>query len=179
LEQTSTEKAATIRRGYDEVISQGGSCLGSYAFVWGWKYEATATWFGLMTHDDETTESVDVLEEKWSGQKPRNAAPTILRMETVPDEPLKPGALFDARAEAADADGDALVWRWSVLPESGRHNGSQRPKMPAAVAGAITGTEADRAHVQAPKTPGQYRLHVWVSDGQGHAATANTPIEVK
>jgi hypothetical protein len=33
--------------------------------------------------------------------------------------------------------------------------------------------------VKAPAKPGIYRLHVWVKDGKGHAATANMPFEVK
>lgn len=179
LEQTSTEKAAMMRRGYEEVIAKGGACLGSYAFVWGWKYEATVTWFGLLTQEGEMTEAVDVLEAQWRGEQPRNLAPTIQPMKDVPADALKPSAVFNARAEATDPDGDPLVWRWAVLPEKTSHDAGQRPKMPAAVAGAITSTEADHAKVKAPNKAGVYRLHVWISDGQGHAATANAPFEVK
>jgi hypothetical protein len=179
LEQTSSEKAAMMRRGYSEIISNAAGCLGSYAFVWGWKFEATATWFGLMTHEGETIESVDVLEEMWSGQKPTNSAPQIQRMEGVPIEALKPGSPFQARTEASDADGDPLIWHWSVLPEKTNHDAGKRPKMPDAIPGAILSSKADQVEVTAPQKPGVYRLHVWISDGKGHAATANVPFEVK
>ncbi len=43
----------------------------------------------------------------------------------------------------------------------------------------IISTEGDQAQVKAPTRPGRYRLHVWVSDGNGHAAAANAPFEVK
>jgi len=33
--------------------------------------------------------------------------------------------------------------------------------------------------VTAPDKPGVYRLHVWIKDGKGHAATANSPFEVR
>jgi hypothetical protein len=33
--------------------------------------------------------------------------------------------------------------------------------------------------VKAPAKPGVYRLHAWVKDGKGHAATANVPFEVR
>lgn len=179
LEQTSSEKAAMMRRGYDEVIAKRGACLGSYAFVWGWKYEASATWFGLLTHEDETTAAVDVLEEKWRGKAPANHAPDIEPMSGVPAEALAPSTTFTARAQAADIDGDTLAWRWAVLPEKHGHEAGKRPKMPAAVAGAIQASHEDQAEVKVPATPGLYRLHVWVSDGHGHAATANVPFEAK
>jgi len=179
LEPTSSEKAAMMSRGYDEVIAKRGACLGSYAFLWGWKYEATATWFGLLTHEGETTAAVDVLEEKWSGKQPANHAPSIKPMSGAPADALAPGAVFTARAEAADADGDAITWRWSVLAEKTQHDAGKRPPMPAAIEGAIQSTEADKASVKAPAKPGIYRLHVWVSDGKDHAATANVPFEVR
>jgi len=179
LEQTSTEKAAMMRSGYEEVIAPGGACLGSYVFLWDWKFEATSTWFGLFTHEGEMTESVDVLEEKWSGQKPSNLAPKIQPMTDVPIKPIEPGASFTARAEATDPDGDALVWRWSVLAEKTTHDAGQRPRMPDAIKGAIVSTEDDRAQIKAPSRPGVYRLHVWISDGHDHAATANVPFEVR
>lgn len=179
LEQTSTEKAAMMRRGYDEVIAQGGGCLGSYAFVWGWKYEATVTWFGLLTADGETTAAVDVLEEKWCGRRPSNLAPTIQPLKGVPEQRLKPRATFSVIAECADHEGDPLVWRWAVLPEKRNHNAGEHPKMPTSINGTITSSEGNRANVRAPNKAGVYRLHVWVSDGHGHAATANTPFEVE
>ena len=87
--------------------------------------------------------------------------------------------VIELRAEAADPEGDDLVWHWAVLPEKTGHDAGQRLRMPAEVEGAITSTEGDQAEVKAPKQPGKYRLHVWVSDRNGHAATANAPFEVK
>jgi hypothetical protein len=179
LEQTSTEKADMMRRGYDEVISKAGSCLGSYVFLWAWKFEATATWFGLFTHDGKTTAAADVLQEKWTGAKPQNLAPAIENMRGVPDSPLAPGTTFTASTAAIDPDGDALEWHWAVLPESTTHNAGLRPKMPPAVEGAIQSTRPSEATVKAPAIAGIYRIHVWISDPHGHAATANTPFEVK
>ena len=179
LEQTSNEKAAMMRRGYEDVIAKGGACLGSYAFVWGWKFEATATWFGLLTHDGETTEPVDVLEEKWSGNKPADLAPKIRGLTGVPADAVAAGTTFKARADAMDPEGDPIVWRWSVLPEKTQHDAGKHPKMPDSIDGAIIATEADHASIKAPARAGVYRLYVWITDGKGHAATGNAPFEVK
>ena len=179
LEQTSSEKAAMIRSAYQKVITPSGGCLGSYVFVWGWKFEATATWFGIFTHEGETTAVADALQEVWGGGKPANSAPAIQPMSGVPKAFLKAGTTFHALAKATDPDGDKLVWNWSVLPEPNSHNGHKSPPMPKPLAGAVVSTMFERATVNAPSKPGIYRLHVWVKDGKGHAATANVPFQVK
>ncbi len=174
LEQTSSEKADMIRAAYQKTVFEGGGCLGSYVFLWGWKFEATSTWFGLLTHEGETTAAVDTLQELWSGTKPVNRAPAIKGMLGVPKSPTAPGGTFDASVQASDPEGDPLVWTWVVLPEekAGR-------KMPVAVAGAIASATGDHVTVTAPAKPGIYRLHVSVTDGKGHVATANMPFEVR
>lgn len=179
LEQTSSEKAEMIRKAYQNVISNDGGCLGSYVFVWGWKFEATSTWFGIFTHEGETTAVADVLQEVWSATKPTNQAPAIKGLGGVPKSPIAAGTAFKASAQASDSDGDPLAWHWAVLPEPKSHNGHKSPPMPKAVAGAIAGTSGDGVAVTSPNKPGIYRLHVWVKDGKGHAATANAPFEVR
>ncbi len=178
LEQTSSEKAVMIRKAYQNVITSGGGCLGSYIFVWGWKFEATATWFGIFTHEDESTATADTLQEMWSDTHPANQAPAIESLRGGPKSPVAPGATFDASVQATDPDGDALVWHWSLLPEMEGHHSADRPPMPAAVDGAIASAAGDRVSVVAPGKAGIYRLHVWVRDGKGHAATANVPFKV-
>ena len=179
LEQTSTEKAAMMARGYDEVIAKGGACLGSYAFVWGWKFEATATWFGLLTEDVQTTQSTDVLEERWSGRKPSNTAPRVKRMEGVPTDAVRPGTPLLVKASASDPDGDVLHWRWLVLPEKPAKDSAGHVAMPAAVPGTVPADAGEQTTLTAPTVPGAYRVYVWINDGKGHTATANEPLEVR
>jgi hypothetical protein len=179
LEQTSSEKAVMMRKAYQNVITPGGGCLGSYVFVWGWKFEATATWFGIFTHEDETTAAADTLQEMWAGTTPANRAPAIEQMRGVPRLSLSPGDPFDASIQATDPDGDPLVWHWAVLPEMEGHHSAARPPMPKPVGGAIARSSGDQVSVTAPDKAGIYRLHVWVKDGKGQAATANAPFQVR
>lgn len=178
MEQTSSEKAAMMRKAYQNVISKGDGCLGSYVFVWGWKFEATATWFGIFTHKGEITAAADVLQEMWSGTPPTNQAPAIGEMRGVPKPSMTAGGTFDVSIDASDPDGDPLVWQWAVLPEIKSHNASKRPPMPKPVEGTLAKASENRVSVTAPEKSGIYRLYVWVSDGKGNAATANTPFEV-
>ena len=178
IEQTSTEKAAMIHNAYQKVISPSGGCLGSYLFVWGWKFEATATWFGVFTHEGESTAVADSIQQAWGAGQPGNRAPAIEPMRGVPKAAVGAGAMFEAKVSAADPDDDPLTWHWAVLPE---HKGSSntRAKMPKELDGAIRENSGDRATVVAPAKAGIYRLYVWVKDGKGHAATANMPFEVR
>lgn len=178
LEQTSTEKAAMMTNVYHRTIAPGGACMGSYAFVWGWKFEATSTWFGLLTHGGETTASMDSLQESWTGKPPVNRAPFIQPLAGVPAKPLPAGTTFTVTTSATDPEGDPLTWLWMVLPEAASHNGSKQPPLPAAVPDTIISGSQPTVTVKAPAKPGRYRLHVEVSDGKGHAATANAPLLV-
>jgi hypothetical protein len=180
IEQTSTEKADMIRRAYELAISPDGGCLGSYAFVWGWKFEATATWFGIFTHQGESTAVADALQEVWGGGQPDNRAPDIEPLRGVPKSAVAAGDSFEASATATDPDGDPLTWEWAVVRElMDAHRFHKGMPMPKAVAGAVSSNSGESVQVTAPELPGVYRLYVWVSDGQGHAATANMPFEVK
>lgn len=179
IEQTSSEKAEMMRTAYQRVISPDGGCLGSYVFVWGWKFEATATWFGIFTHEGESTAVADALQEAWGGGQLANRAPAIGALSGVPKTSMAVGCSFEASAVAADPDGDPLAWHWAVLPERQGHNAHQQPPMPEPVVGATGDAASDRVSVRSPDKPGIYRLHVWVKDGHGHAATANQPFEVR
>ena len=115
----------------------------------------------------------------WSASKPANQAPSIKKLLGVSKSPLAAGGGFDASVEATDPDGDPLVWHWAVLPEQKKGKLEKRLPMPEPVKGAIAEASGNKVTVRAPAKPGIYRLHVWVKDGKGHAATANSPFEVR
>jgi hypothetical protein len=179
LEQSSSEKAAMIGKAYQTVISNDGGCLGSYVFVWGWKFEATATWFGIFTHEGEITATADALQEVWSATKPTNRAPAIENLLGVPKASVAAGHSFRASVKATDPENDPLVWHWAVLPEHKGHDSNARPTMPNPVPGTITHASGDGVSVTAPEKSGIYRLYVWIKDGKGQVATANAPFEVR
>lgn len=179
VEQTSTEKAEMIASVYQKAITPDDGCLGSYVFVWGWKFEATATWFGIFTHEGETTAVADALQEVWGGGQPANRAPKIGKLHGVPQAVVAPGQSFEAGTEASDPDGDPLAWHWAVLPEAKAHNPQTTSVMPKEIPRAIAEAADGKVTAMAPRKPGVYRLHVWVKDGKGHAATANASFEVR
>jgi len=182
LEPTSTQKAATYLKNYQNAIgSQSGKCLGSYAFLWGDKVEATPTWFGMLLPSGERLASVDAMTFAWTGKWPANRAPIIAKLETsFRDRSLAPGAGFTADLSASDPDNDALLVRWEVRSEiSDRKTGGDSETPPLAHPEAFIESKGMHGEFKAPEVPGAYRLFAYVYDQKGHAATANVPFIVK
>eukprot|EP00929_Paragymnodinium_shiwhaense_P011724 TRINITY_DN11792_c0_g1_i1.p1 TRINITY_DN11792_c0_g1~~TRINITY_DN11792_c0_g1_i1.p1 ORF type:complete len:620 (-),score=97.44 TRINITY_DN11792_c0_g1_i1:114-1775(-) len=88
IEETSTSKALR----YSDTCyycRDVPTCIGSFAFYWGWKWEKTGTWYGLfnewnaVTHNvgadcpDCQSEVVNTLEKCWRGKAASLPAPRI------------------------------------------------------------------------------------------------------
>ena len=100
LEPTSTEKAKGYLAEYTASIAgQAGRCLGSYAFLWGHKQEATATWFGMFLPSGERLGAVDAMTFAWTGRWPANRTPEIRMMNADASEgDLPPSSRLQSRS---------------------------------------------------------------------------------
>ncbi len=174
LEQTSTEKGAFFADSYARGIAaeKGKMCLGSYAFTWGWKVEATPTWHGMLLPDLSVLASAQAVQEAWGRVKVRNRCPVL--------EPLDVTGGMTGRAEcrAHDPDGDALTYSWVLLSDTGDYDTiGTGLSMPEGWDGAILeGQGTARVKFRLPGG-GVYRLYCYVFDGKGHAACANVPLK--
>ncbi len=181
VEPTSTEKAAFYRRAYQSgVIDARGLALGSYVFTWGFKMEATPTWYGMFLSDGAPLGAVDVMTELWSGSRPTNFAPTVEPLVVEGEPQLDPGDKVRVRAVIKDPEGASIRVRWVLRRDSGGYapGGDFRP-VPPEVEGAVLEGRANGARVRMPKDPGPYRLFLYAYDATGRAATANVPLLVK
>ncbi len=179
-ELTSTEKAAFYRRSYEQgVLAAPGLALGSYAFLWGHKMEATATWFGMFLPDGSRLAAVDVMTELWSGEPPADLAPTAEPLVIGGAPRVDPGDEVRVRAVVADPEGAELRVRWALRHESGEYmtGGDYRPMLPD-IEGVVLESREDGAVVRMPRDPGPYRLFLYAHDEAGNAATANLPLYV-
>lgn len=187
IEQTSTEKAHFYKKRYNEgILADSEMCIGSYVFLWGHKQETTPTWYGVFLEDGSETEVMDMLELGWSGKLPENKSPSIeeitidgkTRFDNVY---LKPGRYATLKVDAKDPDGDNLVYKWEILPESTDiKSGGDKESRPDAVAFKSKPETAEGVvEFKAPKQEGPYRFFVYIYDGHGNAATANIPFYVK
>ena len=180
FEQTSTQKADFYRQSYQKsVLDNPGMALGAYAFLWGDKMEATATWFGMLLDDGSRLGVLDVMTELWSGEVPADLAPTIEPVTIDAATELDPGAELTATALVSDPEGGQVSVRWVLRPESGDYatGGDFRPAM-RDIEGAVLETGDGTAKIRMPDNPGAYRLFAYASDPAGNAATANIPLLV-
>jgi Glycosyl hydrolases family 2, TIM barrel domain len=190
LEQTSAEKAQVYQGRYDYIFSHRDRALGSYVFLWGQKQERTPTWYSMFLErltdlglNQETCATVDAMTFKWSGSWPVNRAPHVTAL-TLNDSPatanvtLTPGQTMAASVTATEPESDPMTFIWELLPEPTviGTGGSAEPR-PARIGHATT--TSPTTTMTAPATAGQYRLFVYVLDGQGHAGTANLPFRVQ
>lgn len=182
VEQSSQEKAANYYSTHKLVMDDSkGTCIGSYAFVWGQKQETTATWYGMFAPTGEKMPSVDAMGYAWTGKWPDNRSPRIRKFETNLREAIvKPGEPFTAVLEATDVNQDTLKVEWTVVAEStDRREGGDDEEVPPSIPGCITRSEGMTAAGVAPKKPGAYRLFAAVRDGKGGASIDNVPFLVK
>jgi hypothetical protein len=186
LEQTSSEKARVIEDRYRNVIQADRvHCLGSFVFYWSEKQETTHTWYGLFC-GGLRTESIDVMQQLWTGKWPANRAPAIavLQIEGF-TEPrsirLKATNTYRAAVKTTDPDGDALAFAWDIRPEvvipPGSYAGGLEKRVQP-IPGLIPHPAAAAIEFTAPNQPGAYRLFVSVTDSNGHIAYGNLPFFV-
>ena len=185
IEDDSTRKAQLLIERYQRFIAADErQCLGSFVFLWGQKQERTPTWYGLFLDSGEATAGVDAMQLLWTGAWPANRSPSItpIRIDGRAAESsvvLVPGQSYPAQVEAADPDGDALSYRWTILHESAaKTSGGDREDVPDTVNTELTASADGEVQFKAPVEAGYYRLLATVLDGQGHAAHANFPFAV-
>jgi hypothetical protein len=88
IEETSSQKVARYLATCNS-CQLDPSCIGGFAFVWGWKWEKTGTWYGMFNEWDDVTkgvtanctscssEVVAAVESCWKAEVPSTAPPTI------------------------------------------------------------------------------------------------------
>ena len=179
VEPTSAERAASYLRAW-RAASADPLCLGGYAFTWGWKQEATATWFGMLLPDGSRLGAVDALQEAWTGRPPANRCPRIASLRLAGEPVVEAGATVRARLVASDPENDSLSVAWELRSEAERYlTGGDAEPEPTAFPSAVARGDLQGAEVRMPERPGAYRLFATVRDGKGGAATANVPLRVR
>ncbi len=182
IEPTGQEKAGTYFSTARTVIDDGkGTCLGTYAFLWGNKQETTSTWYGMFLPSGEKLPTVDAMSYIWTGKFPANRCPKLKSFTSAANaQTVAPGSTNSAKAEVTDPEGDALAYDWSVVSEStDRKTGGDAEAAPPAHPECIVSGTGPELTFRAPSTPGAYRVFLVVRDGKGGATAANFPFRVQ
>ncbi len=186
IEQTSTEKAEAIKHRYEAaILSDHEKCMGSYIFLWGQKQERTPSWYGLFTEQGETTEAINVLEYYWSGQWPEHRAPKMNGFSILGEGGrydnvrLERNAAYTAVIDIGHEGSGTLSVRAEIMPEPVElSDGGDFEARPQSIESLILSLDTDRISFRAPDQEGAYRIFVYVTDENNHAATANIPFYV-
>ncbi|HEX4052652.1 MAG TPA: hypothetical protein VHX86_00165 [Tepidisphaeraceae bacterium] len=180
IELTSTAKVEAYRQTYLRTVlpERGKLCLGSYAFLWGNKQEATATWFGMFLPDGSRLEAVDTMSQFWTGHAPAHRCPQMQPMKLDRDN-VKGGETIHATLNVTDPDHYPLTAKWvltndpAVYQTGGAYQETARNFPDAVVSGDTHGAE-----IHMPDRVGPYWLYAYVYDGHGGAATAVASVHV-
>lgn len=181
IEASSTAKAELYQASYRAAVLRAkGTCLGAYAFLWGNKQEATATWFGMLLPDGTRLGAVDAMAELWTGRPRADLAPQIRTLAVRKTDRLKPGEQVEATLDAFDPEGGKLEVRWVLTAEAvERLTAGRDERVPPGFPGAIVASTDTTAQVKMPTEGGGYRLFAYVFDEAGGGAVANVPLFVE
>ncbi len=176
-ELTSTEKGPVYAEVYKALRADRRMCLGSYAFLWGSKVEATTTWFGMFLPDGSKLAAVDAMTEAWSGRAPKDLCPTIESLTVKNKYVMQPGAEVRVSLEAGDPEGKTLSYEWLLMRDAHTYlTGGDKVDAPPVFPDHIVSSGSDGAVLTLPDKGGIYRVYVIVKDPAGNAAVANLPL---
>lgn len=147
IEESSSQKVprynATCHTCYEDSL-----CVGAFAFVWGWKWEKTGTWYNLFNEWPAVTEGVAVncsscesevlatLQKCWTGEDRSSSPPSILGVEVDGELQENMSFVVDRRPDvhlkvrAFQPQGQGLVAIWTATEEvvskaiGGAHEGT-------------------------------------------------------
>lgn len=179
-EMTSTQKAKSYREVYEKsVLGAKGICLGSYAFTWGHKIEATATWFGMFLPDGSRLAAVDVMQELWSGKPPQHPCPKMQKLTLTSKDQVQRGETVTAEVLFPADHADEIKIEWALYREQQTYGvegtGSKAtPSFPD----AIVENGQGKVSVEMPQSGGVYRLYCTLRNAHGGAAVGSLPINV-
>ena len=171
VEPTSSQKAAQYGSGFD-AISTHPLCVGTLAFIWGWKREPTPTWYGMFLNDGSRLGAVDALQERWTGKVPQRRAP-LIRPLAWPSDPghVAPGSSVTVKADVVSEEPKRLTYVWSVIKEADY-------KTDRAEAARLIPQDGESVTFTVPEEAGAYRLSVVVKSSRRSAAAANVGFKV-
>ena len=120
----------------------------------------------------------------WTDTWPSNLAPrieslTINGLIATDNITLEPGTIHTAQVVATDPESDSLTYEWELLPEPtqfGAYAGQGEVK-PEPVKGFEIDKQIGSLQFKVPPGHGvNYRLFIYVTDGQGNIGAANIPF---
>ena len=181
-EMKDTEKRYALEQSWNTIQNDSALSLGSYAFYWGFKHEATHTWFSLFSVEGHETPSAQFLKYAWSGQNVDNFSPFVNEISIENTQGfvrdnlyLESDRIYNAVANAEDPEGDTIVYKWEIRQEE---NYTLGKNFSSSIDSLILEEPKERIQFKTPKDEGPYRIFVYAFDGHGNMSSYNIPFYV-
>jgi hypothetical protein len=189
IEPKNSDKRQFMEKQWDILNNDSDLFLGSYVFYWGFKHEATHTWFSLFSKDGAETESIHFLKDAWAGKKTENLAPQVedLFIESKKglqnkNVYLESSQVYTALAYTNDPEGDTLSYKWEIRAEENYFvDEIKLTDVNLAYYNMeylIQKVDGNKIKFNAPKEEGAYRIFIFAYDGKGNVASYNIPFYV-
>ena len=186
IEPTNGFKANQRLRRYKNIIANDeGLCFGSYCFLWGQKQESTSTWHGMYLSNGHPTEAVDVMHYCWSGNWPKQRAPSIMEIK-LNGENWKKNHIFSINEEVSleyvfkRNQNDSLFFDYQLYPETfSNKGGGDFQESPDEIPLEIINQTANNISFKVPKKKGYYRIFVFLRNKYNQFSVGNIPFKVE
>ena len=179
-ELTSTQKAEAYANTWNKAIANQPLSIGGYAFTWGNKQEASATWFGMLLSDGTRLGAADAMQQVWTGKPAPNQVPQIKTIALETPEKTKPNGVVKAKLDVTDPEGDPIKVNWVLQYDPMTESiGGETQATPPTFPDAITSASNKEVTLKMPDYGGAYRLFAFINDGKGGGAVANLPLYVE
>ena len=186
IEPTNGFKANQRLRRYKNIIESDKSlCLGSYCFLWGQKQESTSTWHGMYLSNGHPTEAIDVMQYCWSGNWPKQKAPSIMQIKLNGDN-WKKNHIFSTGEEVSleyvfnRNNNDSLIFDYQLYPETfSNKGGGDFQESPDEIPIEIICKSENKISFKVPSRKGYYRIFVFLKNKFNQSSVANIPFQVE
>ena len=186
IEPTNGFKANQRLRRYKNIIeSDKDLCLGSYCFLWGQKQESTSTWHGMYLSNGHPTEAIDVMQYCWSGNWPKQRAPSIMQIKLNEDN-WKKNHIFSTGEEVSleyvfnRNNNDSLIFDYQLYPETfSNKGGGDFQESPDEIPIEIISKSENKISFKVPSSKGYYRIFVFLKNKYNQSSVANIPFQVE
>ena len=186
IEPTNGFKANQRLRRYKNIIESDKSlCLGSYCFLWGQKQESTSTWHGMYLSNGHPTEAIDVMQYCWSGNWPKQRAPSIMQIKLNGDN-WKKNHIFSTGEEVSleyvfnRNNNDSLIFDYQLYPETfSNKGGGDFQESPDEIPIEIISKSENKISFKVPSRKGYYRIFVFLKNKYNKSSVANIPFQVE
>ncbi|MAE14240.1 MAG: hypothetical protein CL821_01440 [Crocinitomicaceae bacterium] len=186
IEPTNGFKANQRLRRYKNIIESDKSlCLGSYCFLWGQKQESTSTWHGMYLSNGHPTEAIDVMQYCWSGNWPKQRAPSIMQIKLNGDN-WKKNHIFSTGEEVSleyvfnRNNNDSLIFDYQLYPETfSNKGGGDFQESPDEIPIEIISKSENKISFKVPSRKGYYRIFVFLKNKYNQSSVANIPFQVE